>query len=422
MKIKIKPSVLNGKIKAISSKSQVHRMLIAAALADGETAIFFDSTGEDIDATVDCLTALGAKIEKGNGCLKVTPIKEAPLKATLDCRESGSTLRFLLPVAGALGVNACFTGSGRLPSRPIMPLRREMENAGVSFSEPWKFPIEISGKLEPGAYQLKGDVSSQFVTGLLFALPLLDGDSTLRLIPPVESRPYINMTLEVLNFFGIKIEEKDNSFFIKGAQKYRSPETLTAEGDWSNAAFFLTAGALAGSVTVTGLNPTSLQGDRKITELLEQMGADVSVLDGEVTVSRNKLKAISIDAADIPDLVPVLSVANAAADEGLCVISNAQRLKMKESDRLASVSECLNNIGNVNAQTDDGIVIWTYERLTGGEVFSFNDHRIVMAMAIASAACEGDITIRNAEAVSKSYPDFFEDFKLLGGKADVIDS
>ena len=397
-------------------------MLIAAALADGETVIYCDHTGDDIDATVDCLTALGAKIEKGDGCLTVTPIKEIPQKATLDCRESGSTLRFLLPVAGALGINSCFTGSGRLPSRPIMPLRREMENAGVEFSEPWKFPIEISGKLEPGAYQLKGDVSSQFVTGLLVALPLLDGDSTLRLIPPVESRPYINMTLEVLNFFGIKIEEKDNSFFIKGAQKYRSPETLTAEGDWSNAAFFLTAGALAGSVTVTGLNPTSLQGDRKITELLEQMGADVSVLDGEVTVSRNKLKAISIDAADIPDLVPVLSVANAAADEGLCVISNAQRIKMKESDRLASVSECLNNIGNVNAQTDDGIVIWTYERLTGGEVFSFNDHRIVMAMAIASASCEGDITIRNAEAVSKSYPDFFEDFKLLGGKADVIDS
>ena len=408
MKIKIKPSVLNGKIKAISSKSQVHRMLIAAALADGETAIFFDSTGEDIDATVDCLTALGAKIEKGNGCLKVTPIKEAPLKATIDCRESGSTLRFLLPVAGALGVSACFTGSGRLPSRPIMPLRREMENAGISFSEPWKFPIEISGKLEPGAYQLKGDVSSQFVTGLLVALPLLDGDSTLRLIPPVESRPYIDMTLEVLSFFGIKIEEKDNSFFIKGAQKYRSPETLTAEGDWSNAAFFLAAGALGGDgITAHGLNPASVQGDRAIAQLLERFGAIVTWADNACTVKPGMLHAIpEIDVRAIPDLVPILAVVAGVA-QGTTVFTNAARLRLKESDRLETTARLLRSVGGKAETTEDSLIVTGVDRYHGGTVDSCNDHRIAMAAAVAATRATGTVTLENPAAVAKSWPDFF---------------
>ena len=422
MNIKLTPSKLNGTVEAISSKSQAHRVLIAAALSDKKTAIRCNCIGDDIAATVDCLNALGAKIEIRDGVIEVTPIDTAAKEATLDCRESGSTLRFLLPVAGALGVKASFTGSGRLPSRPIMPLRREMENYGVDFSEPWKFPIEISGKLTAGEYSIKGDVSSQFITGLLFALPLCESDSTLRIIPPVESRSYIDMTLETLRAFGIKLEEKDNVFYIKGSQKYISPGEITVEGDWSNAAFFLTAGAIGDSVTVTGLRTDSCQGDKKILDILKEMGAEVTVDGNSVTVSKKELHAVSVNAEDIPDLVPIIGVANACAESGLGVITNAERLRLKESDRLAAVSECLNNIGIVNAETDDGVVIWTYEKVRGGNVFSFNDHRIVMSMAIASVASAGDITIREAQAVSKSYPDFFEDFKFLGGKADVIDT
>lgn len=422
MNVKLKPSSLNGTIKAISSKSQAHRILIASALSQEPTQINCNCFGEDILATAQCLRALGAEVEIKDEAIIVTPVKNTPAQATLDCNESGSTLRFLLPVTAALGVKGTFTGSGRLPSRPIMPLRREMENFGVEFSEPWKFPIEISEKLVSGEYSMKGNVSSQFITGLLFALPLLEGDSTLRIIPPVESRSYIDMTLEVLKRFKIEISEKDNVFYIKGSQKYITPKEITVEGDWSNSAFFLVGGAIGGDVTVTGLNLSSLQGDKKIIDILKQMGAEVTADENAVNVKKAELHAVSIDASDIPDLVPVLSVAGAAAKSGLTVISNAERLRLKESDRLAAVSECLNNIGSVNAETDDGLVIWTYERISGGEVFSFNDHRIVMSMAVASLASQGEITIREAQAVSKSYPGFFEDFNKLGGKADVIDT
>lgn len=422
MKIKISPSKLKGTVRAIPSKSDAHRILIAAALSDSDTVVDCNTVCEDILATADCLSALGADIKIADGKITVSPIKLPPKKAELKCRESGSTLRFMLPVSAALGVDSVFSGSGRLMSRPILPLRREMENKGVEFTPPWQFPIETKGKLESGKYMLHGNVSSQFVTGLLFALPLLDGDSTLRLIEPIESRPYIDMTVSTLKKFGIEITENENVFTVKGNQKYKSPKEISVEGDWSNSAFFLTAGALGEGVSVTGLNPTSLQGDKAVLDVLSQMGAKVEWNGDTVKVSGGELKGVSISAENIPDLVPILSVAGAAAKSGLTVITNAERLRLKESDRLAALGECLNNIGNPNAETDDGLVIWSGETLWGGEVFSFNDHRIAMSMAIASCAAAGDIIIRNAEAVSKSYPDFFEDFRALGGKTDVIDN
>lgn len=422
MDIRLTPSKLNGTVEAVSSKSDMHRLLIAAALSDKPTVINCNIISEDIAATVSCLEALGAKINIDVGKITVNPIETLKEKAEFDCGESGSTLRFLLPVASALGVEACFNGRGRLPSRPILPLRNEMENCGVKFSPPWEFPIKVSGKLEAGEFGFRGNVSSQFASGLLFALPVVDGDSVIKLYPPVESRPYIDMTLKVLENFGIEIREKDNTFFIKGNQKYISPLEVTAEGDWSNSAFFLAAGALGEEITVTGLDINSLQGDRKIVDLLKETGANVKINGDRVSVSRGELKGIQINAGDIPDLVPIMSVVGANCESGITVISNAQRLRFKECDRLAALGECLNNIGNINAETDDGLVVWSGDPLRGGEVFSFDDHRIVMSMAIAAANAQKETVIKNAEAINKSYPTFFVDYRKLGGKVDVINN
>lgn len=420
MDIKITPHPISGTVSAISSKSDVHRLLIAAALSDKSTLIKCNTRSDDIVATVRCMNSLGADINfTGDGIL-VNPIKNLPETATLDCGESGSTLRFLLPVAAALGVSSEFKGEGKLPQRPITPLRREMEANGVTFTPPWVFPIKICGQLEPNKYVLKGNVSSQFVTGLLFALPLLNGDSSIRLIPPIESKPYIDMTLDTLKKFGIEVTQEENVYKIKGFQKYNSPTEIIADGDWSNAAFFLTAGALSGEVTVTGLNINSIQGDRKIIDVLTRMGAEVSVLGDKVTVEKSILHGVEINASDIPDLIPILSVAAAGAKSGITTVTNAARLRIKESDRLSAICECINNLGVVVAEMDDGLVVWTGEGVRGGEVFGFNDHRIVMSMAIASTVSNGEITIKGAEAVNKSYPQFFEDFKALGGVYNVI--
>lgn len=421
MNVKITPGPLSGSVRAISSKSDVHRLLIAAALSDKPTIIKCNTLSNDIEATVRCMNSLGADISFVDDGISVNPIKNVPNTAILDCGESGSTLRFLLPVAAALGVSAEFKGEGRLPSRPVTPLRREMEANGIEFTPPWVFPIKISGQLKSSEYRLKGDVSSQFVTGLLFALPLLKEDSFIRLIPPVQSKPYIDMTIDTLKKFGIEVFEENNVYKIKGSQKYVSPSEITADGDWSNAAFFLTAGALSSGVTVTGLNINSLQGDRKIIEILAQMGAKVSVKNDEIAVEGADLHGAEIDAGNIPDIIPILSVAAAAAKSGITTVTNAARLRIKESDRLSAICECINNLGVVVAEMDDGLVVWTGEGIRGGNVFGFNDHRIVMSMAIAGSISNSEVTIRGAEAVNKSYPQFFEDFTLLGGIYNVID-
>lgn len=422
MDIKLTPSRLEGTIRAISSKSDAHRILIAAALSDKTTVIHCNSDSDDIRATISCLNSLGAKITRNGDTITVVPVSEKGGKAELNCNESGSTLRFLMPVAAALGKEAVFTGSGRLPSRPILPLRNEMEKKGIKFTPPWQFPIEISGELQSGEYILNGNVSSQFVTGLLFALPILDGDSTIKLLPPVESRSYINMTVNTLSKFGISIVENGDTYYINGSQRYASPEEIFVEGDWSNAAFFLCAGAINGDVTVTGLREDSLQGDKKVVDILEQMGACVEKNGDKVRVKSEALHGIQIDASDIPDLIPVLSVTAANAKKGVTIVTNAERLRLKESDRLQAICESLTLMGNVNAQTDDGLVIWCDEKITGGEVPSYSDHRMAMAAAVAVLGSGGEITLRGAEAVKKSYPNFFEDYKMLGGKADVIDS
>ena len=425
MKVRLTPVKLCGSIPAISSKSDAHRLLIAAALSDRETEILCNVLSEDIRATARCLAALGAKVAFSENRMRVHPIPRtenaegAPV--TLDCGESGSTLRFLLPVVSALGKNGVFTGGGRLPQRPITELREAMEAHGVHFSEKGAFPIHTSGALKAGEYTLRGDVSSQYVTGLLFALPLLPDDSTLRLLPPVESKPYIEMTMATLRRFRIRIFFTGEEFWIPGGQTYKSPGTVSVEGDWSNAAFFLTAGALGAPVTVTGLNPDSPQGDKAILEILRRMGAAVETAGESATVSPGALHGIAQDMADIPDLAPIFSVAAAAARTGETAIQNAARLRLKESDRLAAIHRMLGSLGVSCTETADGLLIPGGQSISGGETSGFGDHRMVMAAAIASILAETPVTIDGAEAVEKSYPHFFEDFKHLGGMVDVLD-
>ena len=403
----IYPGKLAGTIPAIPSKSAAHRLLIAAALADGPTEIACPSVSQDILATARCLAALGAKLDRTEWGFTVTP-GPAPEKADLPCGESGSTLRFLLPVAAALGVEATFHMEGRLPQRPLFPLDRELEAHGAALTRPTDTTLTVSGRLTPGDYHLPGDVSSQYISGLLFALPLLAGPSTLTISGPIESAPYLQLTEAALRQFGVAPQWHPPVYDLAPG-RYHSPGAAAVEGDWSNAAFFLAAGA-----TVTGLDLQSRQGDRAILWLLQRFGAAVAQYEDTAAVELGELKAQDIDAAAIPDLVPVLAVLAANA-QGASRIYNAARLRLKESDRLSTVAALLRNLGGKVEITADGLTI-EGTGLTGGVVDSYFDHRIAMAAAVAATSAHGPVVLRNAQAVEKSYPGFWADFQALGGK------
>lgn len=385
MDITISPGRLSGTVAAIPSKSMAHRYLICAAFADRETVLVCPDTNRDIEATAACLNALGAGIRRTPTGYTVTPVATVPDTAELNCRESGSTLRFLLPIAGALGVDATFRMEGRLPYRPLSPMWEEMERMGCTLSRPTEDTIRCTGKLKPGDYFIDGSVSSQYITGLLFAQALIGGDTTLTVTGKVESRPYIDMTRQVLALFD--------------APHFRSPGTVTVEGDWSNAAFWLAAKMLGSDLTVTNLNPNSAQGDRAIKPLL-------SILQENPT----------IDASDIPDLVPILSVARACFRGA--TFTGIRRLRLKESDRVASTMALLHDLGGKAEATEDTLTVYP-TGLTGGTVNAMNDHRIAMAAAIASTVCTQKVTILGAECVEKSYPKFWEEFKALGGTYEL---
>ncbi len=419
MIVKCTPSEISGTIKSISSKSDAHRLLICAALSKTETKIYCNVMSKDIAATICCLQAMDTDISVDGDVITVKP-ESFNKKAELDCNESGSTLRFLMPLVSALGIDAIITGHGRLPQRPISPLKEEMEKKGVTFHTDNKFPLYLTGQLQPGEYEIAGNISSQFITGLLLALPLLNGDSKIKLVPPVESKSYLDITVSVLKKFGIIIEEQENTYIIEGNQQFISPREITAQGDWSNASFFLCAGALSEhGVTVTDLDMNSPQGDRKIIDVLKNMGADVQIKGTEITIKKNKLNGITVDASDIPDAVPIISVV-ATACTGDTKIINAQRLRIKESDRIKSVVEMINSVGGSAVETDDGLIIHGGKQLKGGSVNGYNDHRIVMSASVLSMLCENDVTISDSNAVEKSYPDFFKDFNKMGGNSDVL--
>ncbi|WP_352400904.1 3-phosphoshikimate 1-carboxyvinyltransferase [Anaerotignum sp.] len=421
MNIKIGKSTLKGNIKVISSKSDAHRLLIAAALADVPTKILVEGWSNDIEATKNCLEALGCNIVRSGDTVEVSPLWESQTKdVVLDCVESGSTLRFLLPIVAALGKHAIIEGRGRLPERPIDVLLDELRKYGCQVKEN-AVPLEMSGGITGGIYTLPGNISSQYITGLLFALPLVQGNSEIRLSTKIESRGYIDMTLETLATYGIEIEEREWGFSIKGGQVYHSPKEISSEGDWSGAAFWVVAGGVGGDITCTGLRKDSCQGDKEIVSLMEQFGAKVHWEDDGVHICGGALKGIRIDAAQIPDLVPILCTAGALA-KGETLIYNAGRLRIKESDRLKAMAEGLQKLGVKVTEQAEGILIEGGNVPPMGEVVldSYDDHRIVMALAVAAAALGVEATIERAEAVSKSYPTFFAEFIRLGGVADVF--
>ena len=381
MDITIHPRKLCGSVAAIPSKSQAHRLLICAALANNETTLVCPETNRDIEATVDCLNALGAEIIRTKTGYFINPISKIPENAVLSCCESGSTLRFLLPIVGALGVDAVFQLEGRLPQRPLSPLWEEMARMGCCLSRPTKNTIRCTGKLQAGNYVIDGGISSQFITGLLFALSLINGKCSLEITGKVESRPYIDMTKSAMELFD--------------APNYHTPGHIKVEGDWSNGAFWLAAKALGNVLEIKNLNPESPQGDRAARDLIPALEENVI-----------------IDAADIPDLVPVLAMV-AAANHG-AVFTSIQRLRIKESDRVATVIEMIVNLGGKAEATADTLTVHG-TGLRGGTVNSHNDHRIAMSAAIAATVCTEPVTILGAEAVKKSYPSFWEEYHRLGG-------
>lgn len=404
MMLRIRPGKLKGTVVPPSSKSQTHRALIAASLAEGQSVIGNLLLSQDIRATARAIEKLGAALLVEDNEAVVTGGGNREEDLELDCGESGSTLRFLIPVALAMHGRAVFSGSGRLMERPLEEYFRIFEEKGITYE--WKSgTLRVQGTLPPGEYLLRGDVSSQFITGLLFALPLAKGDSVIRLTTPLESKGYIDMTLDILKRFGIETRTQDYaSFEIRGNQKYQ-PCRLVLEGDHSQAAFFQVANALGSDVRIEGMNPDSLQGDRAMADVLMLLA---------------KPGDVEIDVSDIPDLVPAISVVAALREGQETRLVNASRLRIKESDRLEAVTTELRKIGGDIESFPDSLTIKGVSHFTGGRTDSHNDHRIAMALAMAATRAKEDVIISGAESVHKSYPHFFHDYKNLGGQYDEI--
>lgn len=405
MKVELQPGVLRGTISIVSSKSDAHRALICAALFGG-AKIELTSTSADIEATARVLSSLGADIKKEGMNYIVEPIKNVPDSCVLDCGESGSTLRFLMPVAAALCSNVTFVGSGRLPNRPMNDMCNALRENGCNVSAN-NLPITIEGKLKSGDFVFPGNVSSQYISGTLFALPLLKNGGKIQLTSDLESEGYVDLTLSSLEKFGVTFEKTENGFSFSAKKNLNliKKDLYQVEGDWSNAAFWFCSNFLGSAIKVAGLDNHSKQGDRKILSILASF-----LSCGDVFV----------DARSIPDLIPTLAVASCGRN-ATTYFTNCERLKIKESDRIKSTVDLIVSLGGNVTCTENSITVFGQEKLKGGEVDGANDHRIVMAASIASSICKNPVIIKGAEAVEKSYPRFFEDFSFLGGKVDVID-
>lgn len=423
---KIYPTKLEGEVKIPPSKSMAHRAVICAALGEGVSKVTNIDYSDDIIATIDAMSSLGAKITRKEDYLEVYGIKslenefneQAKTERTIDCNESGSTLRFLVPIASIFdGINR-FVGRGNLGKRPLDTYYNIFDEQGIKYSyKEGILDLKTEGKLKSGEFKVKGNISSQFITGLLFTLPLLEGDSKIIITTEMESKGYIDLTLSAMRDFGIEIINNNyKEFIIKGNQIYKSRE-YRVEGDYSQAAFFLSADALNNSVVVNDLKLDSLQGDKEVIDILERMGVILNnKYNGLIGETKEGLKSTIIDGSQCPDIIPVISLV-AALSEGTTEIINAGRLRIKECDRLAAVASELNKLGAKITEKKDGLVITGVASLKGGvDVWSHKDHRIAMTLAIASTVCELPIVLKDYECVSKSYPEFWEDFKSLGGR------
>ena len=416
MKRMISPGARTGRVHIPASKSQAHRLLICAALGEETCEIVCDGISADIAATAECLRALGAKVEQTDTGFLVSPIKKVPEgRCDLYCGESGSTLRFLLPVVGALGAQAAFHREGRLPQRPLAPLDGVLTAHGMMLSEDGDLLL-CSGQLQAGNYEIAGNVSSQYISGLLMALPRLTGESTLTVTGTLESAAYIAMTEDALRLSSVELSKNGASYAIPGGQRFRLPARTAVEGDWAHAAFFLCMGALAKvGVRVEGLNLKSSQGDRVVLDVLRAFGAEVGEEGDTVTVRRGTLRGVTVDASPIPDLIPVLSVVASVA-AGETRVENAYRLRLKESDRLLSTANLLRALGGRVEEKEDGLVITGVLVLHGGATQTQIDHRLARSAAVAACAAMGEVTVDNDACVAKSYPRFWEDYGSLKGE------
>lgn len=419
--LKIYPSKLKGEVKIPPSKSMAHRAIICAALSDGLCIIENIDYSDDIIATIDAMNSLGAKIVKHKDYIEVIGAyrsDENPQETRIiDCNESGSTLRFLVPISLLFKGSSKFIGRGNLGKRPLTTYYNIFERQGIEYSyEEGNLNLVINGELKPGTFQVEGNVSSQFITGLLFTLPLLKEDSKIIITTEMESKGYIDLTLRAMNDFGVEIINNNyREFIIKGNQKY-NVRNYRVEGDYSQAAFFLCADSLGNDVLCKDLDLNSLQGDKEVIDILERMNVVFNANDiGVKGTTNGELTSTVIDGSQCPDIIPVLTSV-AALTKGTTEIINAGRLRIKECDRLAAVTSELNKLGAKIIEKEDGLVVTGVEKLQGGvEVWSHKDHRIAMTLAIASTRCEEPIVIKDYECIAKSYPKFFEDFKALGG-------
>lgn len=418
--IKINNSKLKGMVKVPPSKSMAHRAIICAALGSGVSTIENIDYSDDINATIDGMISLGAGIEKDGDRLTITGAfnKDAKRNAvrTIDCNESGSTLRFLVPVSLLFDGMTKFIGRGNLGKRPLDTYYDIFKEQGVKYSTvDGRLSLMVKGKLESGEFTLAGNISSQFITGLLFTLPLLEGDSKIILTTELESKGYIDLTLACMKDFGIYIENNNyKEFIIKGNQGYVSRD-YRVEGDYSQGAFYLCADALGSEVEVQDLREDSLQGDKEVIEILERMGAEFNFKDNLSCKVKGDLVSTVIDASQCPDIIPVISLV-AALSKGKTEIVNARRLRIKECDRLKAVATELNKLGARIEEKEEGLVIYGVQELEGGvEVWSWKDHRIAMTLAIAATRCKKPIILKDYDCVAKSYPRFFDDYKMLGG-------
>ena len=421
--VEIIPSTLNGEIKVPPSKSLSHRAIIASALCDGESTIKNILLSQDILRTCYGVKAFGAKIDydqEGSGDTQTLNIrgnsKIKVVNKTIDCGESASTLRFLIPLATLTKESISFKGSGRLSQRPLDPYYEIFRMQNLPYeSKEGKLPLSIHGILNAGTFRIPGDISSQFITGLLFVLPLLKEDSFIKITSPLESKAYVDLTIDLLNKFSIKVDNKNyKEFYIAGNQRYK-PRHDAIEGDFSQAAFWMVAGILGGEITISQLNIHTLQGDQMILEIIKKMAGHIIIEEEIITSLFSKTRGITIDVRHCPDLVPIIAVL-AALSKGITKITNAGRLRIKESDRLEAITKGLNKLGAKVIELEDQLIIEGVETLRGGVVDSYHDHRIAMALAIASIKCTQPMIINNSDVVKKSYPNFWQDFSRLGGR------